>query len=199
MSVNEILGALFLAFFTSNAVLTRSAGLDSTERFSREPTRIPVFAAAISLSSIVSHIISFVMIVYVLPLFGVGASTLADGVVVVMAVLASSTALDAVVNHWLPKFEKPFGQDIFSIGYNSAVAGIVLLSRAASTNFGKSIIYCLSFSASVIFMYYIISVLRSDLKEHRIPETFRGAPILFILLGLAAMVLGGYAGASLPQ
>lgn len=194
----EILGALFLAFFASNALLSRSAGLDSAERFSRGKSPFLPLAVVIVFSAFVSHLISFAVLNLMMPAFGVSPSTLLDGTVIVFSTIASSAALEAASNKWLPKLADLFGGNMFTVGYNSAVAGIVLLSRAASTDFGKSIIYCAAFSAAVVIMYAALSAWRLDIKEYRLPRAFRGAPILFILLGLAAMVFGCYSGAALP-
>lgn len=198
MSMTELAGALFLAFFASNSVLTRSAGLDSAERFSRTPHRTLAFAAAITLSAIAADSISFLVLHDVLPIFGIGASTLLDGVVIVLSALVTAVTAEIIVRRFVPQFLKLLGGEVFSVGYNSSVTGIVLLCHANAAELDKSIIYCLIFSASVVIMYAAISVWRLDIKEHKLPGAFRGAPILFILLGLAAMVMQGYAGASLP-
>lgn len=199
MIINEIIGALFLAIFAANSVLIRSAGLDSAERFTRDRRHFLYYAAVITVSALTADIIASVSLLYMLPAIGINASTLLDGVVIVFSVLFSSAVLTAVIRYKLPTVLKRLGGEVFSIGYNSAVAGIVLLCRAATTDFGKSIIYCAVFSTSVVLTYCLISVWRHDLKEHRVSNAFRGAPILILLMGLAAMVLQGYVGIVLPE
>ncbi len=196
--MNEIFGVLLLAFFAYNPVLIRAAGLDSAERMSRDARRVPVAGAVIVCSAFVSHILTFSVLTYFLPLLGIAPTTATDGTVAVFATLGVTLAMEYASKRWLPQVRDILGGSIFTFGYNSASVGIVLLSRTAGSNFGKSLVYCLAFSASVVIMYFLINFWRSHLKEHRLPKTMRGAPILFLLLGLVAMVLEGYAGVSLP-
>lgn len=199
ISANEILGILFLSFFSANSVLIRSAGLDSAERLSREPHRVPIFAAVITVSSIISNAMAEAVLIYIIPIFGITPSTLLDGTVIVLCVIAAAAAGEQLVKRRIPDLpEKMPEGEIFTVGCNSAVAGIVLLCRAATTEFDKSIIYCAVISASVVLVYYAISLWRLDLRQHKLADAFRGAPILFIMLGLAAMVLEGYGGITLP-
>lgn len=196
--MNELFGILILAFFASNSVLIRSAGLDSAERLSRRSHTMVLTSAVIVCTALLSHIISFVILTFLLPLVGIGASTVTDGVIIVFSTLTVTVAEEQALKRWLPQVRRAFGGSMFYIGYNSASVGIVLLSRAASTNFGKSLLYCLAFSASVVIMYFLIYFWRDSLKEHRLPRVMRGAPILLLLLGLAAMALEGYTGGTLP-
>lgn len=199
MNMNEVIGALFFAVFAANSVLIRSAGLDSAERFSRDKQYLLYYSAIITASALAADMIAFTLLLYVLPAIGVNASTLLDGVVIVLSVLVSSVAIEAVIKYRLPAVLEKLGGEVFSVGYNSAVAGIVLLCRAESTDFGKSIIYCVIFSASVVIVYYLISIWRLDIKEHRLTDAFRGAPVLFLLMGLAAMVFQGFVGMEIPE
>lgn len=195
--MNEIFGVLILAFLASNSVLIRSAGLDSAERLSRRARTMVLTSAVIVCTALLSHVISFVILTFLLPLVGIGASTVTDGVIIVFSTLTVTVAEEQAVKRWLPQVRRALGGGMFDIGYNSASVGIVLLSRAASTNFGKSLLYCLAFSASVVIMYFLIYFWRGSLKEHRLPRVMRGTPILLLLLGLAAMALEGYTGGAL--
>ncbi len=196
--MNELFGVLILAFLASNSVLIRSAGLDSAERLSRRPRTMVLTSAVIVCTALLSHIISFVILTFLLPLVGIGASTVTDGVIIVFSTLTVTVAEEQASKRWLPQVRRALGGSMFDIGYNSASVGIVLLSRAAATDFGKSLLYCIAFSASVVIMYFLIYFWRNSLKEHRLPRVMRGTPILLLLLGLAAMALEGYTGGALP-
>lgn len=198
MSTNELLGALFLAFFAGNTLLSRSAGLDSAERFSRDPKRVWITAAVLTVSSVIADIVSYAVLIYVLPVVGLSSSTLLDGTVIVLSVLAGSSCLELAADRFMPSLKERFGGEIFSIFFNSATVGIVLLCRAYSKGFVGSLADCVIISASLAVMLYLVSVWRVTICEHRLDGIFRGAPIYFILLGLAAMVLEGYSGIMLP-
>ncbi len=199
MNTAIIAGVLLLVFFSESPLLLRSAGLDSAGRFSDSPRHVAAFSAVIASSAIISDLLSYVALSVLLPRLGAAPSTLLDGVVIVLSVLLTAAVSELLIGSFLPKLKVIFGEDLFSVAYNSATAGIVLLCRAFADGLRENIIYCLLISAAVALSYYVLSCLREDLALYRIPKAFRGAPILLILLGLAALAFMGYVGAAIPE
>lgn len=199
MTPIEIAGTLFTAAFTSNAVLAGFAGLDSAERFSRSKKRLGAFAVLIAASAIIADIASFILIMYALPKINIASSTLTDGTVAVLASLFASALIGALSEKFLPGLSEAAGGETLSVGYNSAVVGIVLLCRAHSASLEENLVFCIIYTLAVLATFALLSVWRDDIKEHKVPRAFSGAPILFVILGLAAMVLHAYAGIDLPS
>lgn len=184
METTELLAYSFFAVFTANAVLMRSAGLDSVDVGTRGTRNL----LPLSLGTAFSALATSIIVGGILAL--TGPSTLLDATLTVLVSLFVSYAVDAVFHLLGDKKERKW------LMFNSAVCGIVLLARASSTEFVKSLIYTALFSVSVAVTYAVIAHLREDMREHDIPHAFRGAPSFLILLGLCAMALLGFEGVS---
>ena len=199
MNTEALAGALLLAFFSSSPLFMHSAGLDSVRRFTDKPSRLPVLAAVMALSAVVSELFAYALLGVVMPRLGVSPSTLLAGAVIVFSVLAAAALLGAVRRYVRSLNAFLSVGEVFGAAYNSATVGILLLCRAFADGFAMSLLLCVLFSVSAALSYFVISVIREDLCVYRIPASFRGAPLLLILLGLAAMVFVGYAGAFIPE
>ena len=187
METNELLAAAFFAAFTANAVLLRSAGLDSIGTRTRGlrgfgPVALTVAVASLIVDAVVWAILS---LPFLTP------STLLDATLVVLVSMLLAYGSDIILKRYIGKKEWKW------MIFNTAVCGIVLLARANSTELVGSLIYSALFSASVCGTYAIVAIIREDMCEHRVPHAFSGVPLLLLLLGLSAMALEGYAGVRL--
>lgn len=183
MGTNEILAALFFAVFTSNALLVHSAGIDSVDKYARERRALLITAALTAISSV----LTYAAVYAVVRVIG-KSSTLIDATLVVLSSLLISFAANAGLRALRG------GAEWRHLMFNSAVCGIVLLARSRSREPVPGIIYTLIFTAAVMATAAVVGTMRADIANKRVPRAFRGAPILFLMLGLAAMALYGFAG-----
>ena len=77
---------------------------------------------------------------------------------------------------------------------NCAILGVAFLNVDYGHSLLESLIYAVGVAAGFAVAIIIFASLRERLEEAPVPESFKGAPISFILAGLLSLAFMGFAG-----
>ena len=77
---------------------------------------------------------------------------------------------------------------------NCAVLGITINCISKGYTYGQSLVYAFGSAMGFLISMVIMSGVRSKIKIARIPESFKGTPILFISASLLSLAFLGFKG-----
>ncbi|NLY55519.1 MAG: hypothetical protein GX058_03310 [Firmicutes bacterium] len=76
----------------------------------------------------------------------------------------------------------------------SVLLGWALLTLAEGYSLGESLAYALGSGLGLTVVLVVLAGLLAELRLSNIPESFRGLPILFVVIGILALCFGGFCG-----
>ncbi|MBO4404672.1 MAG: electron transport complex subunit RsxA [Treponema sp.] len=77
---------------------------------------------------------------------------------------------------------------------NCAVLGVTINCIGKNFNYGQSLVYALGAAAGFLLSMVIMSGVRTRMKSAKIPESFKGTPVLYIAAGLLSLAFLGFKG-----
>lgn len=114
-----------------------------------------------------------------------------------LPVFVASVAASAWTSRWLLLLAAPRLRDFLPsplLGVNAAVLGIALLAAAAGRGFVATLVHALGAAAGFAVALALFAGLREHLLRADVPNSFRGAPILFVTAGLLSLAFMAFAG-----
>jgi len=94
----------------------------------------------------------------------------------------------------IPSLYKSMGVYLALITTNCAVLGVTINCISKNYNYGESLVYALGSALGFLLSMVIMSGVRSRLKIAKVPEAFKGTPILYIAAGLLSLAFLGFKG-----
>ena len=94
----------------------------------------------------------------------------------------------------IPSLYKSMGVYLALITTNCAVLGVTINCIGKDYGYGQSLIYALGTAAGFLLSMVIMSGVRSRLKTASVPQSFKGAPILYVAAGLLSLAFMGFKG-----
>jgi len=94
----------------------------------------------------------------------------------------------------VPGLYNAMGVYLALITTNCAVLGITINCIGKSYNYGESLVYAFGSAIGFVISMIIMSGVRSRVKISKIPESFKGTPILFIAASLLSLAFLGFKG-----
>ena len=89
---------------------------------------------------------------------------------------------------------KALGVYLPLITTNCAVLGVTINCISKDYNYLQSIVYAFGTACGFLLSMVIMSGVRSRIKIARIPEAFKGTPILYVAAGLLSLAFLGFKG-----
>ncbi len=77
---------------------------------------------------------------------------------------------------------------------NSLLLGVILLQQSKSIGFAGSVLFGIANGLGFLLVLLLISSLRERIDNNKVPEAFRGIPVLLVSLGIFSMALMGLIG-----
>ena len=77
---------------------------------------------------------------------------------------------------------------------NCAVLGITINCIKLDYSYGQSLVYALGSAVGFLISMVIMSGVRSRIKIAKIPQSFKGTPILFVTASLLSLAFLGFKG-----
>lgn len=94
----------------------------------------------------------------------------------------------------MPGLYNAMGVYLALITTNCAVLGITINCISKGYTYGQSLVYAFGSAMGFLISMVIMSGVRSKIKIAKIPESFKGTPILFISASLLSLAFLGFKG-----
>ena len=94
----------------------------------------------------------------------------------------------------MPGLYSAMGVYLALITTNCAVLGITINCISKGYTYGQSLVYAFGSAMGFLISMVIMSGVRSKIKIAKIPESFKGTPILFISASLLSLAFLGFKG-----
>ena len=102
--------------------------------------------------------------------------------------------LDTVLKKTHPDLHKKFGIYLVLITTNCIILAVPLLNAEANSGPAESLALALGSGAGFALALFLMSCAREKVELARVPESFKGLPIAFLLAGLFALAFMGFSG-----
>ncbi len=93
-----------------------------------------------------------------------------------------------------PGLYNAMGVYLALITTNCAVLGITINCISKNYTYGQSLIYAFGTAMGFLMSMVIMSGIRSRVKIAKIPDAFKGTPILYIIAGILSLAFLGFKG-----
>jgi electron transport complex protein RnfA len=106
-------------------------------------------------------------------------------------------ALDTILRKINPVLFKKLGVYLVLITVNCIILAVPLMIADRNFNLGESFFFALGAGLGFALALYLMANVRERLMVARVPASFQGLPIAFIVCGLFALAFMGFSGLSL--
>lgn len=183
--------SIFSIFIASligeNIVLTKFFGIDTF--LNREDEEKNIIGISISLLFVVliSVLLTYLVNKYIL----IPTTSLElQPIIFILIIISLIQFTDIIIKKYFNKLYKALKINLPLMVANTAIFGIILNTINMDYNLLNSIIYALGSSLGFILIMYIITNIDSKIRNNDIIKSFKGLPIMFITLGLIALIIG---------
>ncbi len=94
----------------------------------------------------------------------------------------------------IPALYKSMGVYLALITTNCAVLGVTINCIGKNFNYGQSIVYAIGSAAGFLLSMVVMAGVRERIKIAKIPQSFKGTPILYVAAGLLSLAFLGFKG-----
>ena len=115
-------------------------------------------------------------------------------IVFILVIAALVQFVEMVLKKMMPALYKSLGVYLPLITTNCAVLGVALLSVQNEYNVLESVINGIGASVGFLIAIVLMAGIREKLEKSKIPEAFKGTPIVLITAGLMAIAFCGFGG-----
>ena len=93
-----------------------------------------------------------------------------------------------------PGLYNSMGVYLALITTNCAVLGITINCISKNFNYGQSLVYAFGTAMGFLISMVIMSGVRNRIKVAKVPNAFKGTPILYVIAGLLSLAFLGFKG-----
>lgn len=94
----------------------------------------------------------------------------------------------------IPTLYKSMGVYLALITTNCAVLGVTINCISKDYNYGESLVYALGSALGFLLSMVVMAGVRERSATAKIPQSFKGTPILYIAAGLLSLAFFGFKG-----
>lgn len=94
----------------------------------------------------------------------------------------------------IPALYKSMGVYLALITTNCAVLGVTINCIGKNFNYGQSIVYAVGSALGFLLSMVIMAGVRDRIKIAKIPDSFKGTPVLYVAAGLLSLAFLGFKG-----
>lgn len=189
-----LMGIILGAMLINNFVFTKYLGLCIFFGVSQKKETAIGMGITFTIVMVLSAVISWALYFYVLQALHLDFLKV---IVFIGTVAIFVQAVDTVLRKVNPFLFKRLGVYLVLITTNCIILAVPLLN--ADSNYGPFESFSLAMGAGVGFAIalFLMSCVRERLEVCRVPRTFTGLPIAFIVAGLFALAFLGFSGLSI--
>ena len=187
----ELFKIIIATIFVSNYVLGQFLGICPTLGVTSKVETARGMGFAVIFVIVLATVITWFIQHYILDVFNV---QYLQTVVFILVIATLVQSVETVMKKSMPALYGALGVYLPLITTSCVVLGVAIKAIDLSYNLVESTVY--AFAASIGFMLAIVllAYLREKIEYNKIPESFKGAPISLITLGLMAIAFMGFAG-----
>lgn len=187
----DLFKIIIATIFVSNYVLGQFLGICPTLGVTSKVETARGMGYAVIFVIVLATVITWFIQHYILDVFNV---QYLQTVVFILVIATLVQSVETVMKKSMPALYGALGVYLPLITTNCVVLGVAIKVIDLSYNLVESTVY--AFAASIGFMIaiMILAYLREKIEYNKIPESFKGAPISLITLGLMAIAFMGFAG-----
>lgn len=189
-----LLSILISAMLINNFVFTKYLGLCVFFGTSKRKETAKGMGVVFTIVIVVAVSMSWVLFQYVLKPFSLDYLQ-----IVVFIGLTSLTvqAVDTVLRKVNPILFKSFGVFLVLVIANCVIIAVPLLMASNEYNYFETFMLSLGAGAGFLLALYLMSSVSERIELARVPPSFKGLPIAFIVAGQFAMAFLGFSGMQL--
>jgi electron transport complex protein RnfA len=199
LSVKKVyLGYLFSIFIgamiINNFVFTKYLGLCVFFGTSQKKSTAVGMGITFTIVIVVSAMMSWFLYQFVLQPFRLNFLQI---VVFIGLVSLSVQAVDTILRKVNPLLFKAFGVYLVLVIANCIIIAVPLILADNEYNAFESLMLALGAGVGFLIALFLMSSVRERLELARVPPTYRGLPIAFVVAGLFALAFLGFSGMSI--
>lgn len=176
-----------------NVVLGRFLGLCPFLGVSRKTSTAAGMGTAVVVVITLSSAITFVINKFILlPLDMVYMRT----IVFILIIAALVQSVEIILKKKIPSLYNALGVYLPLITTNCAVLGVAIDSAQKEMGFGETMIFSVGTAVGFLIAIVVMAGIRERIEHNRIPEAFKGMPIVLVAAGLMAIAFFGFKGVS---
>jgi len=192
--VGYLLSILIGAMIINNFVFTKYLGLCVFFGTSQKKSTAVGMGITFTIVIVVSAMMSWFLYQFVLQPFRLNFLQI---VVFIGLVSLSVQAVDTILRKVNPVLFKAFGVYLVLVIANCIIIAVPLILADNEYNAVESLMLALGAGLGFLVALFLMSSVRERLELARVPPTYRGLPIAFVVAGLFALAFLGFSGMSI--
>ncbi len=189
-----LLSILIGAMIIKNFVFTKYLGLCVFFGTSQKKSTAIGMGVTFTIVAVFSAMMSWLLYQYVLKPYRLDFLQI---VVFIGLVSLSVQAVDTILRKLNPILFKAFGVFLVLVIANCIILAVPLILAGNEYNAWESLMLALGAGVGFLIALFLMSSVREKLELAKVPPTYRGLPIAFIVAGLFALAFMGFSGMSI--
>ncbi|MBR1668536.1 MAG: electron transport complex subunit RsxA [Bacteroidaceae bacterium] len=179
------------AIFVNNVVLAQFLGICPFLGVSKKVDTASGMGMAVTAVLVVATIVTYLLQVYVLNVFGL---EYLQTIAFILVIAALVQMIEIILKKTMPALYQALGVFLPLITTNCCILGVAILVIQKDYDLLEGVIYALSTGLGFLLAMVLFAGLREQLDLVDVPKSFRGVPIALVTASLLAMAFMGFSG-----
>lgn len=189
-----LFSVMIAALLINNFVFTKYLGLCVFFGTAKRKSTAKGMGVVFTLVMVVAGLMSWFFYQYILKPYNL---TFLQIVVFIGLTSLTVQAIDTILRKVNPALFNSFGVFLVLVIANCVVIAVPLIMASNEYNFFETFMLCLGAGGGFLLALYLMSSVSERMRLAKIPPTFQGLPIAFIVAGQFAMAFLGFSGLKL--
>ena len=182
---------IIVAIFVNNVVLAQFLGICPFLGVSKKVDTASGMGMAATAVLVVATIVTYLIQVYVLNVFGL---EYLQTIAFILVIAALVQMIEMILKKTMPALYQALGVFLPLITTNCCILGVAILVIQKDYDLLEGVIYALSTGIGFLLAMVLFAGLREQLDLVDVPKPFRGVPIALVTASLLAMAFMGFSG-----
>ena len=182
---------IIVAIFVNNVVLAQFLGICPFLGVSKKVDTASGMGMAVTAVLVVATIVTYLIQVYVLNVFGL---EYLQTIAFILVIAALVQMIEMILKKTMPALYQALGVFLPLITTNCCILGVAILVIQKDYDLLEGVIYALSTGIGFLLAMVLFAGLREQLDLVDVPKSFRGVPIALVTASLLAMAFMGFSG-----
>ena len=182
---------IITAIFVNNVVLAQFLGICPFLGVSKKVDTASGMGMAVTAVLVVATIVTYLIQVYVLNVFGL---EYLQTIAFILVIAALVQMIEIILKKTMPALYQALGVFLPLITTNCCILGVAILVIQKDYDLLEGIIYALSTGLGFLLAMVLFAGLREQLDLVDVPKSFEGVPIAFVTASLLARAFMGFSG-----
>ncbi len=182
---------IIVAIFVNNVVLAQFLGICPFLGVSKKVDTASGMGMAVTAVLVVATIVTYLIQVYVLNVFGL---EYLQTIAFILVIAALVQMIEMILKKTMPALYQALGVFLPLITTNCCILGVAILVIQKDYDLLEGVIYALSTGIGFLLAMVLFAGLREQLDLVDVPKPFRGVPIALVTASLLAMAFMGFSG-----